>query len=329
MSSLLIKRRNFLAAAAALVALPAYGQPRTILRGVAVITNSDREQFRPLLDSLLAGLHERGYVEGKSIELDVRYANGVQAEVPKLLRDALAAKPEIIVVGGIINAKLAKQATATVPIVVYVMSDPVEAGLVASFARPGGNVTGLADLADETTLKRLEFAAAAVPNARRLLLYLDPAFPATKRIEARLNAAATALRVRIEPVYVSDQAAVEKALAALDRSRNDVLVAGPTSVLVQNSKLLIDGALARGVPVVHFWTGTAEQGALLSMGVNIHQNLRRTGFYVDRILKGARPGDLPIEQPSKYELVLNLKTAKQLGITIPQAFLARADQVIE
>jgi putative ABC transport system substrate-binding protein len=300
-----------------------------MLRRLAVVTIGSRERFRPELDSLLAGLREHGYVEDKSIELDVRYGNYVQAEIPRLLREALAAKPEIVVVGGIVNAKLAKESTTTVPIVVYVMSDPVEAGLVASFARPGGNVTGLADLADETTLKRLEFAAAAVPNTRRLLLYLDPTFPATKRIEARLQDAAKALRVRVDAVYVTDRAAVEKALSTLDKSRSEVLVAGPTSVLVQNAKLLIDGALAHGVPVVHFWTGTAEQGALVSHGVNIHQNLRRTGFYVDRILKGARPGDLPIEQPSKYELTVNLKTAKRLGITIPQAFLVRADKVIE
>jgi len=324
-----MKRRDFLVAAAAFAALPAHSQPRATLRRVAVISIRDRESFRPQLDSLLAGLREHGYVDGKSVELDVRYGNGVQAEIPTLLREALAAKAEIVVVGGIANAMLAKQATTTVPIVVYTMSDPVAAGLVASFARPGGNVTGLADLADETTLKRLEFAAAAVPNARRLLLFLDPAFPATKRIEARLNDAAKALRVRIEPVYVTDRVTIEKALATLDKSRNEVLVAGPTSVLVVNAKLLIEGALARGVPVVHFWTGTAEQGALLSHAVDINQNLRRTGFYVGRILKGARPGDLPIEQPSKYELTLNLKTAKQLGITIPQAFLARVDQVIE
>jgi putative ABC transport system substrate-binding protein len=324
-----VRRREFLIAAAAFVALPVHSQSRATLRRIAVVTIGDRERFRPQLDSLLAGLREHGYVEGKTVELDVRYANAVQAEIPKLLREALAAKPEIVVVGGIVNAKLAKQTTTTVPIVVYVMSDPVEAGLVASFARPGGNVTGLADLADETTLKRLEFAAAAVPKAQRLLLFLDPAFPATKRIEARLNDAATALRLRIDPVYVTDRAAIEKALATLDKSRNEVLVAGPSSVLVQNAKLLIEGAVALGVPVVHFWTGTAEQGALLSHGVNIHQNLRRTGFYVDRILKGARPGELPIEQPSRYELILNLKTAKQLGITVPQAFLARVDQVIE
>jgi putative ABC transport system substrate-binding protein len=294
-----------------------------------VVTFRNRESFKPLVDSLLAGLQEHGYLEGKSIELDVRYGSGVQEEMPKLLREALAAKPDVIVVGGIVNARLAKQATTTVPIVVYVMSDPVEAGVVASFARPGGNLTGLADLADETTLKRLEFAAAAVPKARALLLYLDPAFPATKRVEARLEDAAKALRVRIVPVLVSDRAALEKALAALDKSRAEVLVAGPTSLLVQNAQLLIDGALARGVPVVHFWTGTAEQGALLSHGVDVHQNLRRAGFYVDRILKGVRAGDLPVEQPSKYELTLNLKTAKRLGIAVPQAFLARADKVIE
>lgn len=324
-----MKRRDLLIAAAALVALPARSQQRAKLRRLAVVTFRDRESFRPLVDSLLAGLREYGYVEGKSIELDVRYGSGVQEEMPKLLRDALAAKPDVVVVGGVVNARLAKQATTTVPIVVYVMSDPVEAGIVVSFGRPGGNLTGLADLADETTLKRLEFAAAAVPKARTLLLFLDPAFPATKRVEGRLKGAAAALKLPIVPVFVSDRAAVEKALGALDTSRGEVLVAGPTSLLVQNAKLLIDGALARGVPVVHFWTGTAEQGALLSHGVDVHQNLRRSGFYVDRILKGARAGDLPIEQPSKYELTLNLKTAKSLGITVPQAFLARVDRVIE
>jgi putative ABC transport system substrate-binding protein len=209
------------------------------------------------------------------------------------------------------------------------MSDPVDAGLVSSFAHPGGNLTGLADLADETTLKRLELAAAAVPSAGRLLLFLDPAFPATKKIEARLKEAAATLRIRIEPVHVADRNALESALSGLEKSRSDVLVAGPTSILVRHSNVLIERALDRRVPVVHYWTGTAEQGALISHGVNIHENLRRSAFYVDRILKGARPADLPIEQPTKYELVLNLKTAKQLGISIPQPFRARVDRVIE
>lgn len=316
-------------AAAAVAASPAYAQQGASPRRIAVITISDRETFQPLLDSLTAGLRGHGYVAGKTVELDVRYANRVQAAVPKLLREALAAKAELIVVGGVANAKLAKEATATVPIVVYVMSDPVDAGLVSSFAHPGGNLTGLADLADETTLKRLELAAAAVPNSARLLLFLDPAFPATKKIEARLKETAETLRMRIEPVHVADQTALESALSALDKLRRDVLVAGPTSILVAHSKLLIERALDRRVPVVHYWTGTAEQGALISHGVNIHENLRRSAFYVDRILKGARPGDLPIEQPTKYELVLNLKTAKQLGIAIPQPFRARVDRVIQ
>jgi len=324
-----MKRREFLVAAGAFAASQASAQQGAKPRRIAVITVGDRETFKPLLDSFMAGLHAHGYVEGKSVELDVRYANRVQAAVPKLLRDAIAAKAELIVVGGVANAKLAKETTATVPIVVYVMSDPVDVGLVPSFARPGGNLTGLADLADETTLKRLELAAAVVPKAARLLLFLDPAFPATKKIEARLKDAAATLRMRIEPVYVADQAALESALSALDKSRNDVIVAGPTSILVVHSKLLIERALALRVPVVHFWTGTAEQGALLSHGVNIHENLRRSAFYVDRILKGARPGDLPIEQPSRYELILNLKTAKQLGISVPQPFFARVDRVIE
>lgn len=323
-----MRRREFLMAAAAFAASQASAQQGAKPRRIALVTVGDRETFKPQLDSFTAGLRGHGYVEGTTVELDVRYANRVQAAVPKLLREALAAKAELIVVGGVANAKLAREATATVPIVVYVMSDPVDAGLVSSFAHPGGNLTGLADLADETTLKRLELAAAVVPNSARLLLFLDPAFPATKKIEARLKETAATLRMRIEPVHVADQAALESALSALDKSRSDVLVAGPTAILVAHSKLLIERALDRGVPVVHYWTGTAEQGALISYGVNIHENLRRTAFYVDRILKGARAGDLPIEQPTKYELVLNLKTAKQLGIAIPQPFRARVDRVI-
>ena len=197
-----------------------------------------------------------------------------------------------------------------------------------SLARPGGNITGISDLTDEATVKRLELLKAALPNASRVVLLVNPEFPATPKIEKRVQAAAPSLRLKITSLYAKDRASLEKALDSLEKSPPDALFA-TEAVAVQYSVELIKRATVLRVPVVHFWPGTAEQGALLSYQADVQENFRRAAGYVDKILKGAKPGDLPIFQPTRYELIVNAKVARTLGLTLTQTFLVRADRVIE
>jgi putative ABC transport system substrate-binding protein len=214
-----------------------------------------------------------------------------------------------------------------VPVVVGTSSDLVDAGLVQSLAHPGGNITGISDLTDEITVKRLQLVKAALPNASRVVLLVNPEFPATGKIEASARAAAPSLHLSVTSLSAKDRTSLEKALDSLEESPPDALIA-TEALAVQLSLELIKRATALRMPVVHFWPGTAEQGALLSYQADVHDNFRRAAGYVDKILKGAKPGDLPIYQSARYELVVNAKVARALGLTLPPSFLVRADRVI-
>jgi putative ABC transport system substrate-binding protein len=215
-----------------------------------------------------------------------------------------------------------------VPIVVATSSDLVEAGVVQSLARPAGNITGMSDLTDEVTVKRLGLVKAALPHASRVVLLVNPEFPATARIEASVQAAAPSLNLKVTSLSAKDRSSLVKALDSLEKSPPDALIV-TEALAVQHSAELIKRATALRVPVVHFWPGTAEQGALLSYQADVHANFRRAADYVDKILKGAKPGDLPIYQSARYELVVNAKAARALGLTLAPGFLGRADRVIQ
>ena len=234
----------------------------------------------------------------------------------------------MLVVAGLIAARNARDASTTVPVVVATGSDLVDAGIVKSYARPGGNVTGVSDLTDEAAVKRLELLKAALPNASRVAFLNDPEFPAGAKIEARVRSAASSLGIKVEWLYAKDRASLAEAFDALRKSPPDALV-GTDSLAVQHANEIIERATALRVPVVHFWPGTAEQGALLSYQADIRDNYRRAAGYVDKVLRGAKPGDLPIFQPTRYTLIVNVRVARALGLTIPQALLLRADQVIQ
>jgi ABC-type uncharacterized transport system substrate-binding protein len=199
---------------------------------------------------------------------------------------------------------------------------------VQSLARPGGNITGVSDLTDEVTVKRLELLKAALPNASRVVLLVNPEFPSTPKIESRVQAAAPSLRMNVTSLYAKDRSSLEEALDSLEKSPPEALVA-TDALAVQHAAELIKRATVLRVPVVHFWPGTAEQGALLSYQADILDNYRRAAGYVDKILKGAKPSDLPIFQPTRYELVVNAKVARALGLALPQTFLLRVDRLIE
>jgi len=293
-----------------------------------MILGGSEQGTRPFKGSFLDGMRRAGQVQGRTVQIDVRFGDRDPARVRALIDESVAESPAVLVVAGLTAARHARDATTTVPVVVATSSDLVDAGIVQSLARPAGNITGISDLTDEVTAKRLELLKIAVPHAARVVLLLNPEFPATPKIEARMRSAAQSLRLNITPLYAKDRTSLEKVLDSLEKSPPDALLA-TDALAVQYAAELIKRATVLRVPVVHFWPGTAEQGALLSYQTDVEDNFRRAAGYVDKILKGAKPGDLPISQPTRYELVVNAKAARTLGLTLPQTFLGRADRVIQ
>ena len=295
---------------------------------VVMVLGGREETYTAFKESFLDGMRRAGQVEGRTVQLDVRYGNGDPDRTRSLIRESIAESPAVLVVAGLIAARDARDATTTVPVVVATGSDLVDAGLVKSHARPGGNITGVSDLTDEAVVKRLELLKAALTNASRVALLINPEFPALPKIEARVRSAALSLGIKVTSLYAKDRSSLTEALDALRKSPPDALV-GTDSLAVQHANEIIERATALRVPVVHFWPGTAEPGALLSYQADIRDNYRRAAGYVDKVLRGAKPGDLPIFQPTRYTLIVNVRVARALGLTIPQSLLLRADQVIQ
>jgi len=292
---------------------------------VIMVLGGTEASAGPFARSFLEGMRQAGQVDGRTVRIEFRYAEF--AGVRKAIQDSVTEAPAALVVGGLTAARYARDATTTVPVVVATSSDLVDAGIVKSLARPGGNITGNADLTDEVTVKRLQLTKAALPNASRVVLLVNPEFPATAKIEERVRAAAPSLRLTVTSLAAQDSTSLERALDSLAKAPPDALIA-TEALSVQQSAVLIRRATELRVPVIHFWPGTAEQGALLSYQADVHDNFRRAGAYVDRILKGAKPGDLPIYQSARYELVVNAKAARALGFDLPESFVNGADRVI-
>jgi len=259
----------------------------------------------------------------------VLHANRDPTKTPALIRQAVAQRPSVLVVYGLTSARVAHDATTVVPIVVATSSDLVDAGLVKSFAHPGGNITGINDLSDELAAKRLELLNEALPGASRVALLLNPNFPATPKIAQRVGSLARTLGIELIRVDAQDPASLDAALDSFARSRPDAILLGGDALFVVRAKELVARSNAMQIPLVHYWPGTAEMGALISHQADIMYNVARAAYYADRILKGAKPGELPIEQPSHYELVVNARIAKAFGIELPARFLQRADRVID
>jgi putative ABC transport system substrate-binding protein len=296
---------------------------------VVIIATGHEAFFRPFGERFLKGMRELGHAEGRTFRLEVRYAGGEPARSVALIQEAIGSRPDVLVVTGLTNASRAREATKTVPVVVATSSDLVDAGIVVSFARPGGNITGITDLADEVAVKRLELLKELIPRLSRVALLNNPEFPATAKIERRVHATAGTLGITVLPLYAKDRASLALAVDSLEKLRVGALLIGGDALFNSNAPQIIERATALRVPVAHYWPGTAEMGALLSHGADFLQNYERAAHYVDRILKGAKPSDLPIEQPTRYELVLNRKVAMAFGITIPSTVILRADRVIE
>ena len=275
----------------------------------------------------LAALREVGYVEGQNLVVERRYAEGRIERLPALAAELVGLKPDVILATGGDAIRAAQNATKIIPIVMAFGEDPVGKGLVASLARPGGNITGVSLVAEGTmAAKRVEIFKEAVPRARRIGLLSWPRMEAAQAKEA--DQAARALKT--ETIFVEVRNGdYEGAFSTLAVERADALFVLSNPLLNRDRKRIITLAARHRLPAIYEWRESAEDGGLLAYGAKIRDLNRRVAAYVDKILKGAKPGDLPVEQPTSFELVINMKTAKALGLTIPPSLLARADQVIE
>jgi putative tryptophan/tyrosine transport system substrate-binding protein len=295
-----------------------------ILFGASPSANAGRgEAFRK-------GLHDLGYIEGKNIVIEDRYAEGKLDRLPALIAELLRLSVDLIVTAGPAVTRPVKEATSTIPIVMAFDSDPVGSGFVASLARPGGNVTGITLLSRGLGSKRLELLKEAVPKLARVAVLYDPAIPGiVHEVKQDLPVGARGLGLAVQPWEVRDASGFEKVFAALNKQRPDGLyVPGGRAVSIAIEQL-VAFALKSRLPSMYQSRDLVEAGGLMSYGADLADSYRRVAYYVDRILKGAKPGDLPVEQPTKFEFVINLKTAKQIGLTIPQSMLYRADKVIK
>ena len=278
-------------------------------------------------DAFRAGMRELGYVEGRNLVIEFRWAEGDNKRFPPLAAELVGLKVDAIVTGGGTAARAAMQATRTIPIVA-VAGDIMASGVVANLARPGGNVTGATFFSPELTAKRLELLKDAVPSIREVALTLNPDNPSNKSVLQAAEETAKAIKVGLRPIYARTGAEIESALAAMARDRVDALVANEDGVLIDNATTIAAAATKHRLPSAA-GRDFVEAGGLIGYGTRIAELYRHAAVYVDKILKGAKPGELPVERPIKFELVINLKTAKALGITIPQSLLLRADEVIE
>ena len=325
-----MNRRTFISAVSgSLLAAPliARAQRATTPR-VAFLGNGSAAFSGPLLDSFRAGLRELGHVEGQSVLIEARFADGKSEQVRGLVRELLALSPQVVVAAGPQALRELKQATDSVPVVMAIMSDPVDEGLVASLAHPGGNFTGLAFQNQALTTKRLEQLKEAIPGLSRVAVLADSTMGDTSGYR-QAETAARALQLRLQLLAVRGAADLEAAFALAARGRAEALLVLASPFLNANGRTVVQLAARRHLPATYEAKTFVEVGGLMSYGPSFPDMYRRAATYVDQILKGARPGDLPVQQATKFELVINVGTAKALGLTIPRPLLLKADQVIE
>jgi putative ABC transport system substrate-binding protein len=331
-------RRRFLRGGRAMAGLG-------LLAGCGVIPLRSREQARvPRVGVLFPfslpaqgfsqpfheGLREVGYVVGENIHVEYRSSDGQAERLPDLAAELAQLPVDVLVTfGGTPAALAAKQATDTVPIVVLLLGDPVGSGLVASYARPGGNVTGITNLAPETSAKRLELLREVVPGLARVDFLWNPANPVALPDWRETQAAARLLGLQVRSVEARSSDEVASALAAIGAERPDAVINTGEVIFGQRRAQVLEFLANNRLPAIHQFTGDVLQGGLMSYGVNTADAWRRAAHYVDKILKGAKPADLPVEQPTKFDFVINLNTAQALGLTIPPSVVAQATEVVQ
>jgi putative ABC transport system substrate-binding protein len=325
-----VRRRNFIAllGAAAMSPLGARAQ-QTAMPVIGWLGSLSPSPNALLLAAFRRGLAEIGYVEGQNLALEYRWAEGRYDQLPALAADLVGRKVDAIVAGSGPPALAAKSATSTIPIVFTTGTDPVADGLVASLARPGGNLTGVGGLNVELMPKRLELISELVPQARVIALLVNPSNPDTERMMQDVQEAARAKGVKLPILKAGTESEIAAAFASAIQMRADALIVRSDSFFYGSREQLVSLAARHTVPVIYSLRDFATTGGLISYGPSLPAVYRLVGIYAGRILKGEKPADLPVMRPTTFELVINLKTAAALGLTVPQTLLARADEVIE
>jgi putative ABC transport system substrate-binding protein len=332
-----LKRREFinlLGCMAAAWPLVARGQQAAKVARIGFMVTGSLEspEQRITVDAFRQGLREHGYIEGQNVTIVYRTADGRIERFPELATELVRLNLDLIVASNTPAALAAKQATTTIPIVVAVMGDPVDDRLVASLARPGGNITGMTFLGPELAAKRLELLKQALPTASRVAALWHPGAYGEftmKEMMANMAAAAGTLQVQLQALEVRDAAEFDRAFLAMAKERADALIVLPSPMLFSERRYIVDLATKHGLPSIAMAREFPELGGFMSYGANLRDLFREAATYVDKILKGAKPADLPVEQPIKFELVINMKTAKALGLAVPLIMRMTADEVID
>ena len=303
-------------------------QPQKIPR-IGFLGTSSPSAISTRVEGFRQGLRENGYVEGQNIAIEYRWAEGKLDRLPKLAADLVSHKVDIIVTHGDAAIRALKQATKTIPIVVGVTGDLVVTGHAASPARPGGNITGFVDTSPDLSGKRLELLKEILPKVSRIAILWNAANPVKVLDFKETEAAAQALGLKLQSLEVKASEDFENKFKIATTQRSGALVVLQDALTTANTKSIVDFATKSRLPAMYGSSEVVDVGGLMSYAANLHDLFRRTAVYVDKILKGAKPADLPIEQPTKFEFIINLKAAKQIGLTIPPNVLARADRVIQ
>lgn len=325
------RRKLLLAVGAGALAAPLASfaqQPTRIVRiGYLGPISASAPGMPPRIEAFRAGLRDFGYTEGKNIVIEFRWAEGKYERLPKLAADLVRLKVEVIVTQATPATRAAMQATSSIPIVAFV-GDPVAAGLVGSLARPGGNLTGFSIFTAEVSAKRLELLWELLPRVKRVAVFVHPENALFATILQAMEAAAAALKIELHQIPLRRVEEIEGAFAAMRAKQVDAVVVVEEQLYIANARTIAEHSAKARLPSCGF-SAYADEGGLVAYGVNPLALYRRAGYFVDKILKGAKPADLPFERATKFEFAINLKTAKALGVAIPQQLLLRADKVIE
>jgi putative tryptophan/tyrosine transport system substrate-binding protein len=327
-----MKRRDFITLLGGVATgwpLAARAQQSQKAPRIGVLLPGTPTSFAVRANAFLEGLRDLGYVEGKTIAIEWKWAEDKIERFPELAAELVRANVDVIVTGGTSAATALKSATKTVPIVMAIIGDPVAAGLVESLGRPGGNATGFSIIAPEVGTKRLELLKEIVPDAFSVAVMLNPNNPQSRIELKEMQVAARTLGLQLHSIQITSEAVLDEAFAALTKAVPQGLILLTDPILFSQRKRIVELANNSRLPAMYFFQEFVKEGGLMSYGPSDADLFRRSAVYVDRILKGTRPSDLPVEQPTKFDLFINLKTAKALGLEIPPTLLARADEVIE
>ncbi len=326
-----MRRREFIASIAGAAALPlAARAQQKAMPVIGVLSAGPSETFSPFLAAFRQGLSEAGFVEGQNVTIEYRWAEGHYDRLPALATDLVDRKVDLIMAGNPPAALAAKGATSTIPIVFRHGGDPVRDGLVASLARPGGNLTGVSQLGDEgLTAKRLELLAELVPRVAVIALLVNPNSPAAGRVIQEVQQAARAKGLQLHVLKAGSESEIDTAFTSLVQLHAGALVVAADPFLSSRREQIVVLASRHAVPSIYAWREFAASGGLISYGASLTAALHLLGTYAAKVLKGAKPADLPIQQATILELVINLETAKALGLAVPPSLLGRADEVIE